>query len=241
MRGIWIHKIFAPVKRLLPAGLSSSLRRVGTSLITPLYFSVHSGHFLSSMKGRAVNRSGQPIPWYSYPAIDFLSQRRYEHRTVLEFGAGHSTLFWAKRCSKVLAFESDPGWLKELSTKVPPHVDLQQVSPESPSRCVEGVRETLRERGDGKFDLIVIDGLYRQEMAELSRHWVNPTGAIIVDDAEGYGCFEAFKDSDFQRVDFFGHTPGVLLPHCTSIYFRQGCFLFDPAIPIHDVALSRTP
>lgn len=232
MPGIWIHEIFAPIKRSLPAGFSSLMRGVGTSLVTPVYFSFRSGHFLSSIRNKASDRTGEPIPWYSYPAVDFLKHRDYGGRTVLEFGGGQSTLFWAKRCRKVLSFEGDPVWHKELKAKIPSHVDLKLVSVKNPSVCLKEVREKLREDGCGKFDLIIIDGLYRRELAELSVDWVGPGGAIIADNSEGYGFFEVFKDSDFQRVDFFGHAPGVLLPHTTSIYFKGECFLFKASIQI---------
>ncbi len=210
---------------------------MGTSVVTPIYFSLHSGHFLSSLRNRAMSRSGQPIPWYSYSAVDFLGHRNYEGRAILEFGAGQSTLFWAKRCGKMLALEGDPGWFKELSAKIPSHVTLKLVSLENRSRCVKEVQEKLREYG-GKFDLVIIDGLYREEMAKLSIHCVNKGGAIVVDDTEGYGFFETLRDSGFQRIDFFGHAPGVLLPHCTSIYFKEGCFLFDASVPIPDIAFE---
>lgn len=238
MRGIWLHKIFASFNPFLPVGVSSILRSIGISLATPIYFSLHSGHWLSSIKNRAVDRRGRPIPWYSYPAIDFLSQRSYADRTILEFGAGQSTLFWAKRCSKVLAFEGDVAWFRKLVSQAPPNVDLKPVSLGDPNRCLEEIQKKLSESDYGKFDLIVIDGLYRREVAELSMHWVKPTGAIVVDNAEGYGFFEAFKGKGFQRVDFFGHAPGILLPHCTSIYFKASCFLFDASIGIPDIAFE---
>jgi hypothetical protein len=53
--------------------------------------SVCSGHFRSSVNGKALSQAGVPLPWYTYPAIDFLTQRDFRGRSVLEFGGGQST------------------------------------------------------------------------------------------------------------------------------------------------------
>lgn len=204
-------------------------------MATPVYFSRRSGHFLSCMKNRAVNQEGEPIPWYSYPAVDFLRSRDHSGRSVLEFGAGYSTLFWAKQCRKVVAFEGDPRWLKELEAKIPPGAELRAISQESPGRCLQEAQEKLADGGYGKFDLVIIDGLHRERLVELSARWVSPGGAIITDNTESYGFLDAFQGIGFQRIDFFGHAPGVLLPHCTSVHFKEGCYLFDPASPVPDI------
>ena len=65
---------------------------------------------------------------------------------------------------------------------------------------------------------------------------VTDTGIIICDNAEGYGFYEGFRGRGFHRVDFFGNAPGVVLPHCTSIFFRPGSFVFDPKYPIPVIA-----
>jgi hypothetical protein len=46
--------------------------------------------------------------------------------------------------------------------------------------------------------------------------------------------YSGFRDSGLSRVDFYGNAPGVVLPHCTSIYFRA-TFVFDPSVPIRSL------
>ena len=41
-----------------------------------------------------VDRDGNPLPWYTYPAIEYLSQFDYGEKTIFEFGCGYSSLFW---------------------------------------------------------------------------------------------------------------------------------------------------
>ena len=59
-------------------------------------------------------------------------------------------------------------------------------------------------------------------------------GAIIVDNAEGYGFRELFLGSSLSRVDFHGMVPGVVLEHTTAIYYPEGSFLFRADQPFND-------
>lgn len=96
----------------------------------------------------------------------------------------------------------------------------------------KAVRPILANCGTVRFDIIVIDGLRRQEMIDLAIPLLAEDGAIICDNSSGYGFFEGFRGKGFQRVDFYGAVPGVVLSSCTSIFFRDRCFLFDNSHPI---------
>jgi hypothetical protein len=86
--------------------------------------------------------------------------------------------------------------------------------------------------GDRKFDLIIIDGHRRVELAEASLDHLPPDGAMIFDNSESYGFQEMIRQKNCQKVDLYGFAPGVILRHCTSIVFINKCFLFDSSVPI---------
>ncbi|MBS0211151.1 MAG: hypothetical protein JSS27_19570 [Planctomycetes bacterium] len=227
-----LHRAFAPLRRLLPRSVSNLLRSTVTALLTPLRFAWRSGHFRSSFKMAAVARDGKPIPWYTYPAIDLLSQRTYAGKHVLEFGAGQSTFWWSERAARILALEESPAWYKKLLPAMPANVDLRLITLASPERCVAEVEQTLAGYPIQQFDVIVIDGLFRMELVEVAKRYVAPRGIIICDDSEGFHFWEMFRDSGFQHVEFYGYAPGVMLERCTSIFFRDGAFIFDGEWPI---------
>lgn len=58
-----------------------------------------------------IDRDGNPIPWYTYPAIEYLSQFDVTDKDVFEFGCGNSSLFWADRARLVTSIEDNPDWL----------------------------------------------------------------------------------------------------------------------------------
>jgi len=121
-----------------------------------------------------------------------------------------------------------------VKASVPTNVELHLVPMDSPSACLGAIHRILRSQSDPRFDVVVIDGLWRYELIEIAARVVTDMGIIICDNAESYGIYEGFKDRNFHRVDFFGNAPGVVLSHCTSIFFRSDSFVFDPqnAIPV---------
>jgi len=218
-----LHRALARIKTAVPR----PIRSLSTAALAPVLFSYNSGHFQSTLKGIAVSRRGEPIPWYSYPCIDFLRHRPFQDKTVLEFGGGQSTLWWARRAAKVVTLEGDRGWLGKLATKVPGNVELHHVTDIDRNACVEQAEEILRCRPELTYDVIIIDGLWRFEMIDIAVRRLANNGMIICDDADGYGFHQGFLGLELNRVDFYGHVPGGAFPHVTSIYFPSTSFAFS--------------
>ena len=104
------HTIQAWLRKAFPRFVSETIRSLATAILTPVHFSVRTGHFRSSLRRRAADSEGNSIPWYTYPMIDFLKHKEYTGRAVLEFGAGQSTHWWAQRAAQVISFEANQVW-----------------------------------------------------------------------------------------------------------------------------------
>lgn len=232
MTSTLMHRVFAPLRRVLPPSLANGLRSTVTAFLTPIYFSYLSGHFLSSYRMAAVTRKFRPLPWYTYPCIDFVKSQDFTGRRILEFGGGQSTLFWSEHAASVVTFEGDASWFQSLKRKIAGNVDLHLVSLETPEKTCQEIRRVLEARAAGKFDVVIIDGLFRPEMIPIALEHLAPDGMLICDDSEGYDIFESLQGSGLMRVDFCGHQPGVLLPHSTSIYFGPQCRFTGNTRPI---------
>jgi hypothetical protein len=220
-----LDKGAALARKLLPASAFTVMRRVGTAALTPLAFSRDTGHFWSSLRAAPVDAEGQPVPWYSYPMIAFLEAKDFARCQVLEFGAGYSTLWWAACAARVVSFESNMEWFQKLLPLVPSNVVLSHDPSKKPALT------DITRHGD-KYDIIIIDGMHRQHCAAFARGLLAPDGAIIVDNAEGYGetaeqSITMYFRGEFSRVDFYGYCPGVIKPHCTSLLWRGHTFLIN--------------
>lgn len=219
------------VKAYMPASVFRPIRAVATAILTPIRFARRTGHFRSSLAEAAVSPSGDPLPWYTYPCIDLLSQKSFAGRSVLEFGSGQSTLWWSKQAAKVIAFENDPAWYERVKKSLPENASVNLIS--------DWFMRSDPLKGGESFDIIVVDGLDRARATELAISHIASGGAIIIDNSEGlwspdglsYPIIDMLNRNGFQRIDFYGFAPGVVKRACTSIAFSDSCFLFSQAAP----------
>ncbi|MHB2169148.1 O-methyltransferase [Alsobacter sp. R-9] len=230
-----LHNAFNIIKRHTHPRVARFMRRWATAFVTPVRFSVLRGHARSSLAELAVDRRGAPLPWYTYPAIDFLDARNFSGRSVLEFGGGQSTLWWQERAERVVTIEGDEAWAGQLQARSTGKVTVLHVPVDEERRDISAVIEAISQTGHETFDLVVIDGHLREELARIATRYLKRDGAVIMDNSEGYEFFEATRKSGMLRADFYGFAPGVSLQHCTSILFNPACFLFDVAIEIRKI------
>ncbi len=48
------------------------------------------GHKLTRAKGIPVNNNAKPLPWFTYPAIEYLNQLDLSSCAIFEWGCGNS-------------------------------------------------------------------------------------------------------------------------------------------------------
>jgi hypothetical protein len=214
-----------------PTRLWAAIRGAFMAVFVPIHFAVTSGHLRSAMSGKSLDYAGRPVPWYTFPATDFLSVVDFGDADVLEFGGGYSTLWWAERARTVVSIESEPGWAERIREWLARNDNVEVVLQQDEEAYVNYPRGR-------RFDVVVIDGEARARCAETALDVVTDDGIIIVDDAEGYwgrpGTFpilDLLQGAGFSRVDFVGYAPGVRRPHSTSIFFREGARAFKNVRP----------
>ena len=124
-------------------------------------------------------------PWISYDATRVLAARLGPGARVLEFGAGTSTLWFARRAAEVVSIEHDPVWHGIVAARL---ARARQVNVRL--RCAHGrtdyVTLSRQEAGTG-FDLVLIDGPIRDRCAAAAIDLVRPGGVIYLDNADRGG------------------------------------------------------
>lgn len=180
------------------------------------------GWFHSRRTGRPVDKNGNPIPWYSYPAIDFLDLRLRKPLRVFEYGSGNSTLFFATRVGEVVSVEHDRHWFSFVRESLPDNARLELHTEEDD--YVNSIA------GHGKFDVIVIDGMSRLRCAQESIHNLTDGGVVVWDNSAHYSAsnateYEAIRDfflsEGFNELPFSGMAPVGTKYTQTSVIYRD--------------------
>ncbi len=207
--------IYNFLRRLLPYSIRASLRYIKI-------LEIDYNHFYTTLKRKCVDRKGEPIPWYTYPAIDYIKRVDFSHRTIFEYGSGNSTLFWGKRASKVISVEDNPKWFQEIAKKASPNILIKLIT-----KKLEYVNEIMNY--PYKFDVIIIDGEHsRFQCAQKAMLKLNNGGMIILDNSENYfKTANTLRESGLIQIDMTGFGP-IQGNTWTTSFFLNRDFIFYP-------------
>jgi len=180
---------------------------------------LYSYGWLKTMKEKkCLNAKGEPIPWFTYPAIDFLAQFDYSDKEVFEYGSGYSTLFWSKRAKNVVAVESYKEWYEKIKQEVGSNVSML-LSSNDRHEYAEQIEKY------GLFDIIVIDGIGESRVlcAELAKKHLRKGGMIILDNSDLWikSAGVLRKESGLIQIDFTGFLPIISNASSTSIFISR--------------------
>ena len=177
-----------------------------------------SGWLQSLAMGEPINAKKEPIPWLTYPAIDFLDSIIRTEWLVFEWGSGNSTLWWANKINHIYAVESDTDWYGKVSTNLPRNATIFNKTSE------EAYINHIDSFNDDYFDVIVIDGDFRNQCAKACIPKLKSNGIIVFDNTDGVMFNDGvifLREQGFQRIDFWGLIPSYLYKNCTSIFFKN--------------------
>jgi hypothetical protein len=186
------------------------------------------GYLRSVAQERPLDAGGDPYPWYTYPAVEYLKQLDFSNKTVFEYGCGHSTLFWAARAAAVVSVEHNAQWYDLVRQRIPGNCTLVH-EPESDAYAT-AITDFNRQ-----FDVIVIDGLVagrtRLKCARAAVSSLRAGGMIILDNSDWLPeSARHLRSAGLIQVDMTGFAP-INDYTCTTSFFLHRAFAFDP---LHD-------
>ncbi|MHB8464489.1 MAG: O-methyltransferase [Acidimicrobiales bacterium] len=177
---------------------------------------VDTGFLQSTLAQRPVDASGDPVPWYTFPAVAYLSQLDFSGKRVFEYGSGNSTLFWQKRAKEVVSVERDPSWHAVLLDSMDPDVTTLLLASERDA-YLDVINQV-----EGPWDVIVVDGHYRTACAELGVAKLAKGGILILDNADWFPEVAAsLRAQGLLEVDFHGAGPINYYTWTTSLFFER--------------------
>lgn len=178
------------------------------------------GWFKSFDSRSSVDSDGSPIPWVTYPFIDFIKERIQKQHNVFEFGSGNSTLFYSKYAGSVVSVEHDKVWYDKIVKNAAEN-----------SRMIfcdlvyDGDYCRMPVNLEEKFDLIIIDGRDRVNCCKHAIDALTPTGVIVLDNSER-DSYKAGIDflvgKGFKHLYFSGIVPGLFYRVTTSVFYKDG-------------------
>jgi hypothetical protein len=173
------------------------------------------GHYFSSNQKLGVDKHGNPVPWYTYPAIEYLKQLDFSDKEIYEYGVGNSSLFWARRAKAVTSIENDKTWYSFIKNKQGANQELIFINDEE-----DYVNSILRKKQ--KYDLIIIDGLSRQACAQMAIQCLKQGGFIILNNSDWYPDTAKFlRELDLIQIDFTGLGPIHYYTWTTSLFLQR--------------------
>jgi hypothetical protein len=165
-----------------------------------------------------VDRLGQPLPWVTYPFIQFIAERLNADLDIFEFGSGNSTLYYANKTASVRSVEHDEFWYNKIKNSMPSNVELFHCKLETGGDYCNYAAKTNR-----KYDVIIVDGRDRVNCCINSLTSLKPGGVVILDDSER----EKYADGvnflltkGFKKIDFWGTAPAINYLKCTSVFYQ---------------------
>jgi predicted O-methyltransferase YrrM len=132
-------------------------------------------------------------PWWTKEVIQIMDRVLKKSDNVLEFGSGRSSIWLANRCNHVTTVEHDIIWAEKVKnlarergvqiTVIVPEIRSNIWSEDNQESGLYAEHQNVR---GNKFDVIVIDGLFRGSCAKSALELLSPNGVILVDNVNWY-------------------------------------------------------
>ena len=177
--------------------------------------SLKYGYANTKLTQKPVDISNNPLPWFTYPAIEYLGQLDLSEKSIFEWGSGNSSRFFASRCKNIKSIESNEAWYSYIKSNLLPN---QKILFREESSFAESIDEE-----QCKFDLIIIDALRRYECALRALDHLNDGGIIILDNSDWHPKTSEFlrNECDLIEIDMHGFGPINDYSWTTSFYLRR--------------------
>jgi hypothetical protein len=194
------------------------------------------GQWKTCFTHKSTDADGDPVPWFTYPAIEYLEGINLSEMAVFEFGSGNSTRYWSKRARSVVAVEDDRSWADMV--QVDQGRNMHLVFAESNEEYTAAIS-----LNDETYDVIVIDGTDRLGCAYAISGWLRDGGFVILDDADEHAEAAAvLRSYNLIEVDFSGFAAVISYTKTTSFFFHPS---FRPIprhgqLPRHSTCHPRT-
>lgn len=203
-------------EKFIPAKVKRSIFHVRKQVKNFRSLALDYGQWRSIRDWTCLDSSGRAIPWYTYPAIEYLSHLDFTEFRVFEYGSGKSTLWWSNRAQSVLSVEDDKRWFSQIVAQIR-NDNIENVTYELHSNEDSYVTRLAK-----PFDIVVIDGKFRAACTDRFLELSKDSLMLILDNAEREPAIveRVRKSLQWIEVDFHGFGPINNYTWTTSIFLN---------------------
>jgi len=121
---------------------------------------------------------GLILPWYTLPCLQWLKSQDVNQWKVFEYGAGYSTVWFRLNCKEVISVDSNEAWATAMLSWFADEKD----------KYIRSIATTQTHAE--LYDLIVVDGAWREDCVNYCLDYLKPGGYLIIDN---------FGDEDYPQ------------------------------------------
>jgi len=130
------------------------------------------------------------LPWLTPDSIKLIKKIIKKKDTALELGSGRSTIWISGLVETLYSIETDKSWFNYVDLKIKKqnikNINLILVRNNNKSNFRKSYMEELRLFNKTKFDIILIDGKFRDLSTIYCIKMLNPGGVLIIDNINRY-------------------------------------------------------
>jgi|LauGreSBDMM110SN_4_FD.fasta_scaffold01436_4 hypothetical protein len=178
----------------------------------------------SAKNFNCVDKFQRPIPYFTYPAVEYLDNHNLNGLKIFEYGSGSSTLYFLRKGALVTSIEHNKDWHFKVTKKANNSNSLNCILTEDKSSYINRA-EILG------ADIVVIDGKYRTECTHYIIRMIEEKkltfSMIIFDNSDWYpdSILKIDKKTGWPRADFCGFSPTNRFNGATSIHLNPNKLL----------------
>jgi predicted O-methyltransferase YrrM len=125
------------------------------------------------------------FPWFTKPFLDILATWDLSNADIFEWGAGHSTIWYATKCKSLISVETNKEFYISVKERL---IEKNLTNVEFFNFCVDVPEEapkyvSIIDRNDKKYDYVSIDGSLRNECGVTCVKHLKPGSIVILDNA----------------------------------------------------------
>jgi SAM-dependent methyltransferase len=115
-----------------------------------------------------LDENGMRMPWYTRPCLEWLNELDLYGLQIFEYGCGGSTWWYRSRGAKVDGVDSSEKWSQMSRARWT----------DDKTKYIECI---LYFNHQMPFDIIIVDGDYRDDCAAEALNFLKPGGYLIID------------------------------------------------------------